>query len=515
MVQGTASHVGKSVLVAGLCRLFRQEGLRVAPFKAQNMALNSYATLDGGEIGRAQAVQAEAAGIVPSVAMNPILLKPEGQARSQVVVSGKVLGTMDAAEYHRTKNDLWPVVEASLRGLLDEYDLVVIEGAGSPVEVNLKDADIVNMRVATAVNAPVILVADIDRGGVFAALVGTMELLEPAERALVAGFIVNKFRGDPSLFASGVAFIEERLSRPVFGVVPWVDSLGFAEEDSLGMPSSGSRATSTVGPNPDLKPNPQWLTNSEPSARDAELDVVIVRLPHIANFDDFDPLRERAGVCVRFVDRPEAFGEPDLVIVPGTKTTRADLEFLRERGLDRAVVGHARRGGCTVGVCGGYQMLGERIEDPDGVEGPAGFVDGLALLPGVTRYEAEKSTVQVHGTVLCEHGPLAAARGARVDAYEIHMGRTEGEGERLFSLADAGGGTRPEGVCSPDGRIVGTYLHGLFHNVGVREALLEWLAARKGVRLPPSAPRGDPFDRLADVLRGSLDVDGLRRIVLG
>jgi len=513
MVQGTASHVGKSVLVAGLCRLFRQDGIRVAPFKAQNMALNSYATADGGEIGRAQAVQAEAARVSPSVAMNPILLKPEGEARSQVVVSGKVLGAMDAAEYHSRKEELWPVVEASLRSLLDEYDLVVIEGAGSPVEVNLKDADIVNMRVARAVSAPVLLVADIDRGGVFAALVGTMDLLEPAERDLVKGFIVNKFRGDPALFASGVAFIEGRLSRPVLGVVPWIDNLGVAEEDSLGVPSPEFRA-----PNSRLR-GAGWDAplhlDSESGTQDPELEVVVIRLPHMANFDDFDPLRQRPGVCVRFVDRPEDFGEPDLVIIPGTKTTRSDLEFMRERGLDLKVVDHARRHGCTLGICGGYQMLGRRIEDPDGVEGAVGSAEGLGLLPAVTRFAGTKSTVQVHGSVACEQGPLAGATGSPVTAYEIHMGRTLAEGPALFALADPDGGSRPEGASSADGLIVGTYLHGIFSNMGLREAVLGWLASRKGVRLPPLAQAPDPFDRLADALRHSLDVDRLRQIAFG
>ncbi len=499
MVQGTASHVGKSVLVAGLCRLFHRDGVRVAPFKSQNMALNSYATPDGGEIGRAQAVQAEAACIAPAVVMNPILLKPEGNARSQVVVSGKVLGTMDAAEYHRRKEELWPVVDASLRELLNEYDLVVIEGAGSPVEVNLKDADIVNMRVARAASAPVILVADIDRGGVFASLVGTMELLEPAERDLVAGFIVNKFRGDPALFAPGVTFIEGRLDRPVLGVVPWITDLGIAEEDSLRVPSSESDGSEV----------------SELGARSSELDIVVIRLPHMANFDDFDPLRRRPGVRVRFVERPEALGEPDLVILPGTKTTRPDLAFLRQRGLHDAIAAHSARGGCTLGICGGFQMLGERIDDPDGVEGAAGSVVGLGLLPAVTRFEATKRTVQVRGTVVAEHGPVAGARGAPIAAYEIHMGRTAADAPPLFALADAGGGTRPEGVCSADGRVLGTYLHGLFHNALLRDAMLAWLAARRGISLPLAELVEDPFDRLADVLSDALDWNRIKRIALG
>ena len=504
MVQGTASHVGKSVLAAGLCRLFRQDGLRVAPFKAQNMALNSFVTPEGDEIGRAQAVQAEAAGVPPSVDMNPILLKPEGDSRSQVVVSGKVVGTMSAAEYHRRKEELWPVVEESLRRLLAAHDLVIIEGAGSPVEVNLKDADIVNMRVARAARAPVILVADIDRGGVFAALVGTMELLEPEERDLVAGFVVNKFRGDPALFTPGVSFIEARLHRPVLGVVPWIADLSLPEEDSLGVPSPESTVHSPGG----------LTRDSGLATEDSGLDVVVIRLPHMANFDDFDPLRERPGVCVRFVERSEDFGEPDLVILPGTKTTRADLHFVEERGLRPAIVAHVAAGGSAVGICGGYQMLGERIEDPDGVEGPPGSAPGLGLLPAVTRYAATKSTLQVRGQVVCRRGPLAAASGTPLVAYEIHLGRTEGQGESLFSLTDGAGGAHSEGICSADGQVLGTYLHGLFHNAAVREALLEWLALRRRIELPPAVAPVDPFDRLAQVLRASLDLDRLRSVAL-
>ena len=506
MVQGTASHVGKSTLVAGLCRLFRQQGVGVAPFKSQNMALNSFATADGGEIGRAQAVQAEAAGIAPTVAMNPILLKPEGNSRSQVVVSGRVVGTMDAADYQRRKGELWPVVEDALHALLVDYDLVIIEGAGSPVEVNLKHTDIVNMRVAQAVGAPVLLVGDIDRGGVFAALVGTMQLLEPAERALVAGFVINKFRGDPALFAPGVSFIEKRLERPVLGVVPWIDDLGLPEEDSLGVPGSSFHVTSSpsVG-----------SRDSELGTRQLELDIVVIRLPHIANFDDFDPLRRRPGVRLRFVDRAEEVGEPDLIILPGTKTTRADLDFVRERALDRQIVGQAGQGRHVLGICGGYQMLGERIEDPDGVEGMPGSMAGLGMLPAVTRYASVKSTVQVAGRVVAERGPLEAARGTPITAYEIHMGQTEIDGPPLFALQDGTAETRPDGASSPDGRILGTYLHGLFQNGALTDAVLACLAAQKGIALPPADERDDAFDRLAAVLTAALDTEKLRRIAFG
>lgn len=493
MVQGTASHVGKSILVAGLCRLFRQDGLRVAPFKAQNMALNSFATPDGREISRAQAVQAEAAGVTPTADMNPILLKPEGASRSQVVVGGRVYRSLSAREYDREKETLWPVVEASLQRLLSAYDLVIIEGAGSPVEVNLRAGDIVNMRVAHAAEAPVLLVADIDRGGVFASLVGTMELLERADRERVAGVIVNKFRGDPALFAPGIAFLEERLGRPLLGIVPWIEPLGIAEEDSLGLPRPGVDARAIADAS-------------------SVVDVALMRLPRVANFDDFDPLAAHPSVRLRYVVRAEEFGAPDLVILPGTKTTRADLEALRQRGLSARILDHAARGGAVLGVCGGYQMLCERIDDPEGLDGEPGWSPGLGLLAGTTRFAPEKATVQVRGRVTAAHGLLAAARGLELTAYEIHMGRTTTTEAALFAVDRGQGQMEPEGAVSRDGRVLGTYLHGLFHNRGLVDALVEAIAARRGITPGPTPPAEDPFDRLADVLRGSLDVERLRRL---
>lgn len=488
MVQGTASSVGKSVIVAGLCRLFRQEGLRVAPFKAQNMALNSFATADGREIGRAQATQAEAAGVAPRVEMNPILLKPEGNARSQIVVEGRVWGTLSAREYQERKEEFWPIVEASLLTLLQEFDLVLIEGAGSPVEVNLKEHDIVNMRVARSVQAPVVLVADIDRGGVFASLVGTMALLDSNEQELVAGFVINKFRGDPTLFAPGARFLEERLQRPVLGVVPWVEHLGIAEEDSQNLPSA-------------RRP-----------ARGAVLDIAVIRLPQVANFDDFAPLESRPGVGLRYVDRADDLAAPDLVILPGTKTTRQAAAFLADSGLTRAITAHAEAGGAVLGICGGYQLLGELIEDPDGVEGQPGSCPGLGLLPAVTRFEPEKATVQIAGRVVAGSGLFAAARGARVAGYEIHMGQTLADADPAFSI-EGEAGARFDGSVSDDGWIVGTYVHGLFANREFREAVLETLAARKGVELPESAPESDPYDRFAALLRESLNMELLKRLV--
>jgi adenosylcobyric acid synthase len=494
MVQGTASHVGKSVLTAGLCRLFRQEGLRVAPFKSQNMALNSFVTREGHEIGRAQAVQAEAARVEPTVDMNPILLKPEGNRRSQVVILGRVYGSMDAAEYYQHKTEFWPLVETSLQRLMDAYDVVVVEGAGSPVEVNLKEQDIVNMRVAKHLRAPVILVADIDRGGVFASLVGTMELLEPSERELVAGFIINKFRGDPALFEPGVTFLEQRLGRPVLGVVPWLLDLGLAEEDSQGLPASAQRTLRDV------------------STESGSLDVVVLRLPHIANFDDFDPFARTPSVRLRYVDRAVDFGQPDLVILPGTKTTLSDLAFLRGQGLDRCVMEHAGQGKMVVGICGGFQMLCERIEDPEGIDGMPGSVLGLGLLPGVTHYETEKATVQVAGRLLARTGPLAVAAGQYITGYEIHMGYTVSSAPPLVQMTS---GARMDGAVSADGMVLGTYLHGLFHNSAVLTSFMQALGV-------PSAPAfahvdhgPDPYDRLAGELRSALRVEHLIKLVTG
>ena len=506
MVQGTASHVGKSVLVAGLCRIFHQDGFRVAPFKAQNMALNSFATPDGGEIGRAQAVQAEAACAVPYVDMNPILLKPEGDSRSQLVVGGKVWGTLDAAAYHERKLELWPLVQASLGRLMERYDVVVIEGAGSPVEMNLKDRDIVNMRVARAAGAPVLLVADIERGGVFAALVGTMRLLAPAEQRRVAGFVVNKFRGDPTLFAPGVAIIEKRLRRPVLGVVPWIEDIGLAEEDSLGVRSSEFRV-------PGSEWNRSRAPHSELGTRNSELDIAVVKLPHIANFDDFDALAARPGVRLRYVDKDSEMRIPDLVILPGTKTTRADLDFVRGRGIGDTIVAHVQRGCPVLGICGGYQMLGDWIDDVDGVEGPPGVVAGLGLLPARTRYAREKTTIQVRGRVVCERGLLGAAQGLDVSAYEIHMGRTETRAAPAFSIVGQDGAEGKDGAVSEDGIVAGTYLHGLFGNPGFLEAVVQGLARARGVALPPAPPEPDPYDRLASLLRTSLDIDRIRAMV--
>lgn len=490
MVQGTSSSVGKSLLVAGLCRLLRQEGYRVAPFKAQNMALNAAVTGEGLEIGRAQAVQAEAAGIEASVDMNPLLLKPEGDSRCQVVVLGRPLESLDAREYYRERGRFWTTIRDSLERLRSRYDLVLIEGAGSPAEINLREGDLVNMRVALHAQAPVLLVGDIDRGGVFASLIGTMALLEPEERALVRGFVINKFRGDIALLEPGLRMLEERTKVPVLGVVPYLHNLLISEEDSAGLEggSTGGKL----------------------------LDVAVVRLPRIANFDDFDLLGAEPAVGLRYVSDPSKLGRPDLVILPGSKSTVADLQYLRDTGLARAIVAQARSGTPVLGICGGYQMLGEMILDPEGVESAQRETAGLGLLPAVTTFAAEKRTVKVSARVLDTAGPFAQAAGQGIAAYEIHMGSTVHGGEPMFELRE-GGELLRDGCVAGTGPVMGSYLHGLFENESLRAALVDWLAGRRGIQAPKGegavAGREAEYDRLADSLRRHLEMGSLLRIL--
>lgn len=498
MVMGTSSSVGKSVVTAALCRLFRQEGLRVAPFKAQNMALNAYVTADGGEIGRAQAVQAEAARVVPTVDMNPILLKPEGDSRSQVVVLGKSIGSLSALEYHARKPELRTLVHETLDRLRAGYDVVVIEGAGSPAEINLKDRDIVNMFVAGIADASVVLVGDIDRGGVFAAFVGTMELLEPHERARVGAFLVNKFRGDVRLLEPGLRFLEERTGVPVLGVLPYLQRLRIADEDSVSLEERRGRRR----------------------ARPDEVEIAVVRLPRIANYDDFQPLEHEPDVVVRFVEHPEEIEGADLVVLPGTKSTIADLGWLRSSRIADAIVARAGRGDFVLGICGGCQMLGNAIEDADGVESDQRSAMALGLLGFVTRFGREKRTAQVRARGA---GPslLAGGDAEALAGHEIHMGRVE----RLpgaacaFVIAERNGfpADDGDGAISSGGAVVGTMIHGLFENASVRKSLVAALRRKKG--LPELAVgldvpvAADEYDRLADVVRQHLDLDLLHRLV--
>ena len=498
MVQGTASHVGKSVLVSALCRIFRQDGLRVAPFKAQNMSNNSYVTPDGGEIGRAQAVQAEAAGVEARVEMNPVLLKPEADSHAQVVLMGRPLTSARARDYLDLKATLWESVSNSLDILRSQHDVVVIEGAGSPAEINLKATEIVNMRVALYANAPVLLCGDIDRGGVFASLVGTLQLLDEAERDRVKGLLINKFRGDASLLTDGLTWLEDYTGKPVIGVVHHFRDIHIPEEDSVALDFTPPRASS-----PDV------------------LDVAVVHVPHISNFDDFDPLAREPGVSLRYVQSGERLGRPDLVILPGSKTTIPDLMWMEQQGLSQAVLGAIDHGSSVIGICGGYQMLGQTLLDPDLIESAIGEAHGLGLLPLVTTFTGTKETHRVEATVRQEastHGHLmSGAVGETVVGYEIHMGRTSGESViPPFAVVDrADAAITPEtaldGALDANGRVMGTYIHGLFHNAGVRRAILGELARRRGVRLPAGVDvaRDREYDRLADWVRDSLRMDSV------
>ena len=494
MVQGTGSHAGKSLLVMALCRIFSREGLRVAPFKAQNMSLNAFVTPDGREFSRAQAVQADAAGVAPLVEMNPVLLKPQDGIRSQVVAMGKPLCVASAGEYRDLTPQLWPLVTRSLDTLRESNDIVVMEGAGSPAEINLREYEIVNMRVARYAGAPVILVGDIDRGGVFASLFGTVALLEPEERALIRAFVINKFRGDPSLLESGLEVLQRRTGVSVAGVLPYFNDVQLPEEDSVG-----------------LEDSPQ--TRAEPEAL---LDIAVIRLPRIANFDDFDPLRREPGVRLRYVDSPGRMGSPDLIVIPGSKTTVADLAWMRQTGLDRSVSAHRGAGKPVIGLCGGYQMLGRAILDPRRVESDRPRTDGLGLLPVQTVFESRKETHQVKADIVSGGGLMTGSRGGRLTGYEIHMGRTSGSGSAAFRIRERSGrpADDPEGALDSEGLTLGTCLHGLFHNHDFRRGLLLHLAASKNVSLPAGALQDmeREYDRLADLVSGHLDMDAVHRI---
>lgn len=507
MVQGTASDVGKSVLVTALCRLFAREGLRVAPFKAQNMALNAYVTEDGLEIARIQGVQAEAAGIPARVEMNPILLKPTGEQTAQVVLLGRPLGNFSARAYRAELHErAWAAITASLRRLCEEFDLVIIEGAGSPAEINLKDRDLVNMRVAEHADAPVLLVGDIDRGGVFAAFVGTLACLTAEEARRVAGFVINKFRGDRTLLEPGLRWLEARTGKPVFGVLPYLPDLAIDAEDSVAL----ERRVRGAAP---------------PTAgRSDRLDIAVLVYPRMANFPDVDPLEAEPDCRVRYVTRSEALGDPDLVVLPGSKNTAEDLAYLVETGLAEALRAWFGRGtGTLFGLCGGFQMLGLRIADSHGVEAVQGTVPGLGWLPVETELTPHMRTVRTAAVV---HLPLPGWQeldGLRVDGYELHMGVTRRVGPchtflRPANAAEAGDGAGLLGVVSPDGRVWGTYVHDLFHNDRFRRRFLNGLRVQKG--LPPVETgvsmfrrKEETFDRLADAVAEHLDLTGIRRLV--
>ncbi len=511
MIQGTMSNAGKSLLAAGLCRIFRQDGYRVVPFKSQNMALNSYITGEGLEIGRAQAMQAQAAGIEPAAAMNPILLKPTNDTGSQVIVNGEVYADMSAREYFACKTKFLPEIRRAYDSLEAQYDMIVIEGAGSPAEINLKEHDIVNMGLAELVDAPVLLVGDIDRGGVFAQLAGTLDLLTPSERARVKGLVINKFRGDKSILMPGVSMLEERCGIPVVGVTPFLN-VDLEDEDSL---------------------SERFLRCNAGGA----LDIAVVRLPHISNFTDFLVLENQEAVRLRYVERAEKIGQPDLVILPGTKNTMGDLRWLRESGMETAVL-RAHAGGAVIfGICGGYQMLGEDLRDPDGVE-EGGAMRGLGLLAVRTVFTEKKVRTRIKGEFAELSGALAELSGQAVEGYEMHMGESEtiggyGSLTTAGSRMSSGGRAMAAGQAAPlvwagnlqngeqkadgafSGSVYGTYVHGIFDAEGVAPKLLRALARRKGIT--PGAVRTGSlqehrdrqFDLLADALREHLDLEAI------
>jgi adenosylcobyric acid synthase len=503
MVLGTGSHVGKSLMVAALCRIFSSAGLRVSPFKAQNMSLNSAATPEGLEIGRAQALQAEAAGIPASVHMNPILLKPSSNTASQVIVRGKIFAQWAAEDYFRRRNEeLVPIVQESYDILAAQNDLMILEGAGSPAEINLKDRDIVNLRMARIAGARCILVGDIDRGGVFASLFGTLELLEPSERDLIDGFIINKFRGDIRLLSDGVCSLEKRVGKPCLGVVPYIENLRLDEEDSVSI---------------ELTRSAPWRPNDS-SKR--PLRVAIIRFPFLSNFTDFDPLMAEPSVDTRFCRAAEEVDAPDLVILPGSKQTVADLRWMRETGIDEAIWLQAERG-LVLGICGGMQMLGTAIHDPHGVEG-GGIQAGLSLLPIRTTMSREKTTQEATGELIAPilfGEPLSSFT---VRGYEIHVGQTEylensAPFTRIHRAGDSGEFVL-DGCMGRNGRVLGTYLHGIFHDDAFRHDFLG--AARKACGLAPADSfvnwkqlRENEFERLARTVADSVDPKRLLGLV--
>lgn len=516
MIQGTMSNAGKSVLAGGLCRVLKQDGFRVAPFKSQNMALNSFITRDGLEMGRAQVMQAEAAGVEPDVCMNPILLKPTNDTGSQVIVNGEPVGTMSAVEYYRHKKDYIPAILEAYHKLEEAYDVIVIEGAGSPAEINLKQDDIVNMGLAELVDAPVLLAGDIDRGGVFAQLVGTVMLLEEKERKRIKGTIINKFRGDASILKPGLSMLEEKTGIPVLGVVPYF-YLDIDDEDSL---TERFRKKDSAG----------------------LIDLAVIRLPRISNFTDFAPLEAMEEVSVRYISSPAEFGNPDAVLLPGSKNTIQDLLWMRQNGLEAKILQHAGRGGLVFGICGGYQMLGKEISDPDGAE-QRGTVPGLGLLPVRTVFRQEKRRTRVQGRFLRLEGMLEEMSGARMEGYEIHMGEsffTDGEAsgkggsgtrsEALVEFTDetAAGGKdvlpplrtdpfRADGAQC--GNVYGCYIHGIFDAPEAAKGLLAAILKKKGYDpdqiqvIDWKAHKEEQYDRLADIIRNSLDMDAIYKII--
>ncbi len=496
MIQGTMSNAGKSLVTAGLCRVFKQDGYKVAPFKSQNMALNSFITDEGLEMGRAQVMQAEAAGIRPSVLMNPILLKPTNDKGSQVIVNGEVLDNMNAWDYYEFKSKLLPHVQKAYDTLSAENDIIVIEGAGSPAEINLNKGDFVNMGMAKLANAPVLLVGDIDRGGVFAQLYGTVMLLPKEDQERIKGFVVNKFRGDKAILDPGLVMIEEKCNIPVLGVLPFT-RVDVDDEDGL---SERMTHRNTVG----------------------KVDIVVVRVPRISNFTDFNIFESFDGVSIRYVNKPVDLKNPDMIILPGTKNTMGDLKWLRESGMEAAILKLASSGTVIFGVCGGYQMLGESISDPVGAE-EGGEMRGMGLLPMETVFEPAKTRTRVNGKFGKVGGILSTLSGIEIEGYEIHMGVSKvRDGIFLTSISGMEGSAdadyhNDEGAFREN--VYGSYVHGIFDKEGVAVAVLSALAKRKGVELDDlnsfdyKEYKEKQYDILADMVRQNMDMDKVYRIM--
>ncbi|MGM9539118.1 cobyric acid synthase [Anaerovibrio sp.] len=501
MMMGTSSHVGKSILTTALCRILYRQGRKVVPFKAQNMALNSYVTRQGEEMGRAQVAQAEAAGLEPMVDMNPVLLKPTGNSRSQVIIMGRPVGNMSAREYHKGYSlKAFGAVKDALARLDREYDTIVIEGAGSPAEINLKANDIVNMRVAKHLQAPVLLIADIDRGGALASLVGTLELLDEEERALVKGLVINKFRGDVTLLTPAIDFLEEKTGKPVLGVIPHIEQMGIDDEDSVS------------------------LQEKMTAPQDGDVKIAVIQTPKISNFTDFDALAGERDVALYYVQDREGLGQPDLIILPGSKNTTEDMLYLEKSGLATAIKAHAAAGKPVVGICGGYQMLGERICDPEHTESENDEVAGLGLLGMKTVFACEKLTSQVKAVCrgLNFMGQTVSAEALR--GYEIHMGHTEftrDSDQHPFVVTER----RNESCAGREGtsngsNVFGTYIHGVFDNDGFRRSVLNAVRLFKGLE-PLAAARNiaaekqQAYEHLADVVEQALDMEKLYRIMDG
>jgi adenosylcobyric acid synthase len=494
MIQGTASNVGKSIVTTALCRILKRRGFKVAPFKAQNMANNSYVTIEGGEIGRAQAVQALASGVLPSQCMNPILLKPSSDRTSQVVVMGKPAYTLSAKEYQLKKIDLLSIVEKALNQLREEFDIVVIEGAGSPAEINMKEKDIVNMRVAKMVGAPVILVADIDKGGVFAQIIGTYELLDPDEKNLVKGFLINKFRGDKDILMPGIQWIERRMGKPCLGVIPMIKNLEIDQEDGVVL----DELACPVGRSSN------------------KILIQVIRLPRISNFTDFEVLSREKDVELQYIEKPDRHCLPDVLILPGTKSTMADLQFLRSTGFEEYIQRCVKFGVMILGICGGYQMLGDTIEDPQRMESSELSIHGLGLLRMKTIFKQEKTTVQIKAVHLESQCPI--------EGYEIHMGHSiHNNGNSSFCRVIERQGQKvddPEGshkiLADEQSHILGTYIHGLFDNSEFRRYFLNQIRKKIGLELLPSQIMSDPrnvYDALADAFEEHLDMNILNEIL--